>query len=125
MAASDSKLKILYIHGMESGPISVLMFGVIYIVHLSNYIKYGFVMLYLFLIIYHRKQWLSKAVKQSLEACIEIEHGAIEHYKPDIIIAASWGGFVTMELIQRGYWNGKTILLAPAYVQCMRWLHYK
>eukprot|EP01083_Nonionella_stella_P155740 503582_1 len=85
MAASDSKLKILYIHGMESGP---------------NDVK--------FTALDSHSGWKT-----------------IEHYKPDIIIAASWGGFVTMELIQRGYWNGKTILLAPAYVQCMRWLHYK
>jgi hypothetical protein len=34
---------------------------------------------------------------------------------PDILIGSSWGGAVALNLIERGLWNGPTILLAPAY----------
>ncbi|CAF1593108.1 unnamed protein product [Rotaria magnacalcarata] len=39
---------------------------------------------------------------------------AIYHFKPDIIVGTSFGGFITMFLLQRQVWNGNTILLAPA-----------
>lgn len=39
---------------------------------------------------------------------------AIYHFKPDIIVGSSLGGFIAMFLIQTQVWIGNTILLAPA-----------
>ncbi|UJR17835.1 hypothetical protein I4U23_004734 [Adineta vaga] len=39
---------------------------------------------------------------------------AIYHFKPDIIVGNSFGGFIAMLLLQTRVWNGHTILLAPA-----------
>ena len=105
--------------------VSVLIFGAMQYYDSNKYIKYGFVVSCLLSLIYFRKKLLSNAVKKSMETCIEMEYGAIKHYKPDLIIGASWGGFITMRLIQSGLWNGKTILMAPAYNQCMRWINYE
>jgi pimeloyl-ACP methyl ester carboxylesterase len=39
---------------------------------------------------------------------------AIYHFKPDIIVGSSFGGFIAMFLLQTQVWNGNTVLLAPA-----------
>jgi hypothetical protein len=39
---------------------------------------------------------------------------AIYHFKPDIIVGSSFGGFIAMVLLQNRVWNGSTVLLAPA-----------
>jgi predicted esterase YcpF (UPF0227 family) len=39
---------------------------------------------------------------------------AIYHFKPDIIVGSSFGGFIAMFLLQKQVWNGNAILLAPA-----------
>lgn len=39
---------------------------------------------------------------------------AIYHFKPDIIVGSSFGGFILMFLLQTQVWNGNTVLLAPA-----------
>jgi hypothetical protein len=39
---------------------------------------------------------------------------AIYHFKPDIIVGSSLGGFIAMFLLQAQVWNGNTVLLVPA-----------
>lgn len=39
---------------------------------------------------------------------------AIYHFKPDVIVGSSFGGFIAMFLLQTQVWNGNTVLLAPA-----------
>ena len=62
------------------------------------------------------KAWTRQALTKSFERCVEIQARHIEAHDPDILVGSSWGGAVTMELVRRGIWRGKpVILLAPAY----------
>lgn len=85
-----------------------------------HYVAVGLGLLYLF---YSRKRIASDTVKMSLNTSIEIQRNAIKEFEPDIIIGASWGGFVTLELIRKGYWTGKTILFAPADRKLSNYMH--
>lgn len=62
-----------------------------------------------------RKHLIRTAVKKSLENNIEIAYSQIVKHEPKVLIGSSWGGSVVLNLIQRGLWNGHTILIAPAF----------
>lgn len=62
------------------------------------------------------KAWARQALSRSFERCVALQARQIEAHDPDILVGSSWGGAVTMELVRRGIWRGKpVILLAPAY----------
>lgn len=62
------------------------------------------------------RAWARQALVRSFERCVEVQTRHIEAHDPDILVGSSWGGAVTMELVRRGIWRGKpVILLAPAY----------
>ena len=62
-----------------------------------------------------------KALLQNKSLCIsdcyEVALKAVLEHKPDIIIGSSFGGGITMLLMQRGHHKGDAILLAPAGVK--------
>jgi len=62
-----------------------------------------------------KKNLIRNAVKKSLENNIETAYTNILKHEPKVLIGSSWGGSIVLNLIQRGLWNGHTILIAPAY----------
>lgn len=61
------------------------------------------------------KHLIRNAIKKSLESNIETAYTNIVKHEPKVLIGSSWGGSVVLNLIQRGLWNGHTILIAPAF----------
>ena len=74
---------------------------------------------------YFKDKLLSNALQQSMEQCVDVQRGAINKYKPDLLIGSSWGGGVAMELLTRELWIGPTILLCPYYVGYRKYVHFK
>ena len=75
---------------------------------------------YLIGMVIYRKELLSMAVNNSLNNCVSIIHDALKKFEPDVIVGSSWGGTIAVELIKMNIWNGKTVLLAPAYLRVMK-----
>ena len=50
-------------------------------------------------------------------ACVELQRNALETFRPDVLVGSSFGGAVTLELLQRGCWRGPTLLLAQAAIR--------
>ena len=49
-----------------------------------------------------------------LEGCIATQAAALAKIDPDVVVGSSDGGAVTVALLDRGFWRGPTVLLAPA-----------
>ena len=60
---------------------------------------------------------LMKSRKDCIKRCYEIAKKSVEDHKPDLIIGSSFGGGITMALMQNNVHKGKAILLAPAGVK--------
>lgn len=52
------------------------------------------------------------------EGCVARQAEAIRRFRPEVVVGSSFGGAVAVALLQRGLWQGPTLLLAPAV------LHY-
>jgi hypothetical protein len=48
------------------------------------------------------------------EGCVALQHETIKSFVPDVLVASSFGGAVAVALLQRGLWQGPTLLLAQA-----------
>jgi len=48
------------------------------------------------------------------ESCVAVQHAEIEAFHPDVLVGSSFGGAVAVALLQRGLWQGPTLLLAQA-----------
>jgi hypothetical protein len=48
------------------------------------------------------------------EACVALHAEVIRSFTPDLLIGSSFGGAVAVELLRRGAWRGRTLLLAQA-----------
>lgn len=92
---------------------------IILIPKLLNYKKQLFIInliyfllfIYLIYLIYYFKQL---CFYYTFNLCINSIKNEINKHKPDIIIGYSWGGAITTQLIEKQYWSGHTILIAPA-----------
>lgn len=50
----------------------------------------------------------------NFEGCVAQQQRALEEFRPDVIVGSSFGGAVSVALLQRGLWHGPTLLLAQA-----------
>lgn len=50
----------------------------------------------------------------SFEPCFEVCKAYIEQTKASVLVGSSFGGAMTMALLQAGVWQGPVVLLAPA-----------
>ena len=60
---------------------------------------------------------LMKSRKDCVKDCYQIAKESVLKHRPDIIIGSSFGGGITMALMQNNVHKGKAILLAPAGVK--------
>lgn len=51
---------------------------------------------------------------RDLAGAIETQAAAVRARRPDVLVGSSFGGAIAVALLQRGIWQGPTILLAPA-----------
>jgi predicted esterase len=49
------------------------------------------------------------------EACVTVHADEIAAQEPDVLVGSSFGGAVVLALLQRGFYAGPSLLLAPAY----------
>tara|TARA_B100001287_G_scaffold85090_1_gene71074 strand:- start:428 stop:940 length:513 start_codon:yes stop_codon:yes gene_type:complete len=60
---------------------------------------------------------LLKDKKECISECLQIAIDAVNKHQPELIIGSSFGGGITMGLLQGGHYKGDAILLAPAGVK--------
>jgi len=48
------------------------------------------------------------------EACVALQADVVRSFAPDLLVGSSFGGAVALELLRRGIWRGRTLLLAQA-----------
>ncbi len=88
----DSKLRVQFIHGFESSPQSTK--ATVLAEHFDA---------------------ITPAMDTSdFESCVGVQHAEIERFAPDVVVGSSFGGAVAVALLERGLWNGPTLLLAQA-----------
>lgn len=63
-------------------------------------------------------------VDSCITACCELQAAAIQQFRPDVLVASSFGGGIAVHLLSKNIWKGPTLLLAPAqYVSWPRSRH--
>ena len=60
---------------------------------------------------------LMRSRRGCIKTCYQIARRAVKRHQPDLIIGSSFGGGLTIALMQHGIHKGKAILLAPAGVK--------
>jgi predicted esterase len=89
----DRPLRVQFAHGLESGPGSAK----------ARYFDKVF-------------DAVTPAMNTSdFESCVTLHAGEIAAQEPDVLVGSSFGGAVVLALLQRGYYAGPSLLLAPAY----------
>jgi predicted esterase len=48
------------------------------------------------------------------EACVALQGEVLRSFAPDLLVGSSFGAAVAIELLRRGVWRGKTLLLAQS-----------
>ena len=51
---------------------------------------------------------------RDFESCVAHHRAVIERFRPDILVGSSFGGAVVAALVERGFWQGPSLLLAQA-----------
>lgn len=51
------------------------------------------------------------------EACVALHAEALASFRPDVLVASSFGAAVAVALLERNLWRGPTLLLAQAAVR--------
>lgn len=89
----DRPLRVQFAHGLESSPGSAKA-------------------------LYFDKRFdaVTPAMNTSdFEACVTVHADEIAAQEPDVLVGSSFGGAVVLALIQRGFYAGPSLLLAPAF----------
>ena len=60
---------------------------------------------------------LAKDRAKCFQECLEVARKAVKEHNPDVIIGSSFGGGITLALMQEGSHKGHAILLAPAGIK--------
>jgi predicted esterase len=92
-ATWDRPLRVQFVHGLESGPGSSKA-------------------------AYLAKHFDAVAIgmdTSSFEASVAAQAEQVRARPPDVLVGSSFGGAVTLALLQRGIFSGPSVLLAPAY----------
>jgi pimeloyl-ACP methyl ester carboxylesterase len=92
MKRKGKPLRVQFIHGLESSPQSTKA-----------------------LLLAEHFESLTPAMDTAdFAGCVALQRDVLEEFRPDVLIGSSFGGAVAVELLQRGYWRGPTLLLAQA-----------
>ena len=95
MKRKGKPLRVQFIHGLESSPQSTKA-----------------------LLLAEHFESLTPAMDTAdFAGCVELQRDTLEEFRPDVLIGSSFGGAVAVELLQRGFWRGPTLLLAQAAIR--------
>jgi hypothetical protein len=89
---SAKPLRVQFIHGLESSPQSTKA------ITLAK----------------HFESLTPAMQTDDFEGCVAQQQHTLEEFRPDVIVASSFGGAVAVALLQRELWRGPTLLLAQA-----------
>jgi predicted esterase len=89
----DRPLKVQFVHGLESGPGSSK----------ATYLDRFF------------DAETPSMDTRDFEASVTSQGAHLERFIPDVLVGSSFGGAVALALLQRGVYEGPTVLLAPAH----------
>ena len=53
-------------------------------------------------------------LRESLSACVSVQQQVLANFRPDVVVASSWGGVVALRCLELGFFAGPAVLLAPA-----------
>ena len=68
-------------------------------------------------------QWLPGAMDDSFAACVDVMRQTIKADNDfDVLCGSSWGGAVSCAVIAESTWTGPTVLLCPALATKERWV---
>lgn len=132
----NSLLRVLYVHGLESGPggykvqqmrkqgldvVSPEMQMSLYDVRARNSVLRN--LLDPSMLLRHWPwQWLVGAGDASFAACVEVQKQALrDNGSFDVLVGSSWGGAVAATLVAEGAFDGPVVLLCPALGTRERW----
>jgi hypothetical protein len=90
--AGPPRLRVLFVHGQESGPHGTKAR----------------------LLAEHFDALTPAMETADFEGCVRQIARAIEEFRPELVVGSSFGGAVAVALLQRGLWQGPTLLLAQA-----------
>eukprot|EP00929_Paragymnodinium_shiwhaense_P068316 TRINITY_DN34330_c0_g1_i1.p1 TRINITY_DN34330_c0_g1~~TRINITY_DN34330_c0_g1_i1.p1 ORF type:complete len:307 (-),score=62.70 TRINITY_DN34330_c0_g1_i1:619-1488(-) len=102
--------KVLYIHGLEAGPQGKKV----------NALRRHFDVQAVQMKTPSFAEIASPGYRQSPEfekvfrACVQLQLTALSEFRPDVIVASSFGAAVCLDLIRERHWCGPTVLIAPA-----------
>lgn len=54
-------------------------------------------------------------VHRAFERSVAVQVAMLAAHKVDVVVGSSYGGAVSLALVQRGHWKGPTVLLCPAH----------
>ena len=60
------------------------------------------------------KKGVSGGRPSSFETCIDVIKDYLDTHSASVLVGSSFGGAVTMAILQRNIWHGPVVLLAPA-----------
>jgi predicted esterase len=89
----DRPLKVQFVHGLESGP------GSSKSTYLDRYFEAD----------------TPAMDTRNFEASIDVQVRYAQNFVPDVLVGSSFGGAVALAMLQRGLYEGATVLLCPAY----------
>lgn len=87
-----SKLRVQFIHGLESSPqgTKARLFAT------------------------HFEAVTPEMDTRDFEGCVAVQSATLARFRPDVLVGSSFGGAVAVALLQRRLWMGPTLLLAQA-----------
>ena len=128
-AADGARIRVLYCHGLESGPTGFKVRklregGGLEVVapdlHMSLWNPFktnSAIRSWLWRAPFSwPRHWGREALDESMRRCVSVMRAAIcqPAQRLDVLVGSSWGGAVSAVLLADGIWQGPTILMCPA-----------
>ena len=60
-------------------------------------------------------QFRAAVTRRMWKRSLAIQRHALKNHRIDVVLGSSFGGAVALELVARGDWTGRTVLLCPAH----------
>ena len=57
----------------------------------------------------------SRIMRRVLQRSVDVQLRALAAHQIDVVVGSSFGGAVALDLLARGAWSGRTLLLCPAH----------
>lgn len=110
---SNSVLRNIFRLPLFWGWFAMFPFGLYVLPQLDFWVVFGVLVLFVGAGFLLKKTLFQQALWRSLEHCILVQKEAITSFQPELILASSWGALVALFCVERGFYGGKVVLIAP------------